>query len=102
MKSSLHYHDEDENTQFKYPLGRDVPDAVHYMGKRAGSPDLDHILELCRHLIQDTTTDNTQEQVPATLSSRKTPGLQVRNQSIRDAPVLNILVSMEIQSDAPL
>ena len=40
MKSSLHYHDEDENTQFKYPLGRDVPDAVHYMGKRAGSPDL--------------------------------------------------------------
>ena len=51
MKSSLHYHDEDENTQFKYPLGRDVPDAVHYMGKRAGSPDLGHILELCRHLI---------------------------------------------------
>ena len=25
------------------PLGRDVPDAVHYMGKRAGSPDLGHI-----------------------------------------------------------
>ena len=51
MKSLLHYHDEDENTQFKYPLGRDITDAVHYMGKRAGSPDLGHILELCRHLI---------------------------------------------------
>ena len=25
------------------PLGRDVPDAVHYMGKRAGSPDLGRI-----------------------------------------------------------
>ena len=25
------------------PLGRDVPDAVHYVGKRAGSPDLGHI-----------------------------------------------------------
>ena len=51
MKSLLQYHGEDENTQLKYPLWRDVPDAVHYMGKRAGSPDLDHILELCRHLI---------------------------------------------------
>ena len=51
MKSLLHYHDEDENTQFKYPLGRDVPEAVHCMRKRAGSPDLGHILELRRHLI---------------------------------------------------
>ena len=84
------------------PLGRDVPDAVHYMGKRAGSPDVVHILGLRRHSIYDTTASNTQEQVPAVLSSRKTPGLQVRNQSICDAPVLNILVSMEIQSDAPL
>ena len=51
MKSSLHYHDEDKNIQFKYLMGRDVPDAVHCMGKRAGSLDLGHILELHRHLI---------------------------------------------------
>lgn len=82
------------------PLGR-RPNAVHYTGKRAGSPDLGHIWKSRRHLIQDTTTD-TQGQVPAILSSSSLRDFQLEISRICDAPVLTFWLARRSSQTSPL